>query len=233
MGNLRGERLMELAWQVPYRYMNQFKGHFHYALAHLVLSNADYARFFLYQDEPVVMDNGVHENGEPLPWAKLEQAAWRCNARYIIPPDWFFDGTRTYDAFKEALSRWGPRRLWPVLQGTTVVDLRDLYELYMYWKVPAVCIPYRLADLRWKLIPRLTFDVRHHFLGLRELDDLKYIKQVRFASLDTGKPFRFAQQNHTWDTWRSSGPKLQMGGLMDVDLASDNITAMTEVINAN
>jgi len=81
------------------------------ALAHLVLQSEEYATFYLNRSAAgsfVLMDNGVVE-GEPLPLAKVIEAANRIRATEIVLPDTIRDGVRTWhqvdDAFNTGIFR--------------------------------------------------------------------------------------------------------------------------------
>ncbi len=71
---------------------------YHMALAHLVLQSEEYATFYRARSKAgafVLMDNGVVE-GNPLPLAKVIEAAKRIDASEIVLPDTIRDGTRTW-----------------------------------------------------------------------------------------------------------------------------------------
>src|SRR5262249_53885549 len=143
---------------------------------------------------PILMDNGVHENGEPAPLEDICKADQLIRADYVIPPDKFHDSEYTKAKFLEAKERISVERLWPVVQARSLVEAEEVYRFYIKWNVKAVCLPYR-AKWRMKFIQGtgLYTDVHHHFLGVNHLLELPTMNLAPHPSVDTGKPFRYAQ----------------------------------------
>lgn len=216
---------MNLAFQIPTKYLNVLAEceDFHFALAHLVLQDNHYAEFFRRSAKFVLMDNGVHETSEPLPLEKLAEAAWRCEADAVIPPDFFFDRERTLWHFHEAVNMWGKRRLWPVVQGTDTEDTIRCANEYIMSGAEVVCIPYRLRRKRIWLSPvSPIMPTAIHYLSYDKVEDLS-VMRIRNTTMDTGKPIRLAQNGLPFRDIPEGLPKLDMYGDLDVNLAIQNI----------
>jgi|SRR5215471_2749548 len=227
---------MRLAFQIPKPCILEYSMYedFHFALAHEVLQDAKYARIYrrLAEQDFVLLDNGVHENAEPLRMPDLFRAAWLCDASAMIPPDYFFDANATLRAFEEALDLVGdPTRLWPVIQGRTLGDLMTCYAAYVAARVQTICIPYRIgSEMRTRLIPYLDKRHQHHFLGYNTLTELTIIAHAPNPSLDTGKPFRYAQHGRRLFAEKPDA-KLDMNQKPDRDTTYFNLKILKDFAN--
>jgi hypothetical protein len=215
--------------------MDNFIGEqdFFFALAPWVLKDEAYSNFFLQR--PTVMDNGVHETGEPLPAELLLEAASLIEPMAIIPPDYLYDWHRTYEGFQDMAAMVPVEKLWPVVQGRSIDELMLLAEQYAVHRVTKVCLPYRLrAGIRNDLAMRLkTFGLEIHFLSLTRLEELYFMRMVPNASFDTGKPFRWAQQGMVWgeDMAERAPHKLHMLKDFNPNLAKRSIQVIREIVN--
>src|SRR5262245_16307855 len=98
---------MDFSFQIPLPNMATFMRHeeMHFALVHQVLGNHKYAKMMWGCTRPILMDNGVHENGEPAPLEDICKADQLIRADYVIPPDKFHDSEYTKAKFLEAKER--------------------------------------------------------------------------------------------------------------------------------
>jgi hypothetical protein len=227
---------MKLAFQVPIPNMDDFIGDadFFFALAPLVLADEKYCNWFI--DRPTLLDNGVHEHGTSVSLVDLLQAKTMLgNDCMIIPPDVLFDAGATLRSFYDACELLGSvHGVWPVLQGKTWSSLMHLIEGYSMEHVRRICVPYRLGTLiRVQLARELSSwaGLGVHFLGLNSIEELKALRFNADASLDTGKPFRWAQQNTTWPDGQIRKQKLNMHVSVDIRAAREGIRRMREVID--
>jgi hypothetical protein len=171
---------------------------FFYALAPLILQNEQYCNWFC--GRPTVMDNGLHEEGVSLKTEDILHAASLIQPEYIIPRDAFYDSKETLKGFYEMASiLGGVDRLWPVVQGKSRRDIEELTSIYSKEGCKHLCIPYRLGRYRELLsLSMVRLDVHYHFLGVNNLEELKVLRMIPGASIDTGKPFRWAQSGGVW-----------------------------------
>ena len=77
---------------------------YHLCLAHRVLDNPEYRDFYRDlsdRDSIVIMDNSVHELGEPLADDELLYAYESVQPNIVVLPDWPYDFDTTYHYLKE------------------------------------------------------------------------------------------------------------------------------------
>jgi len=67
-----------------------------------------------------------------------------------------------------------------------------------------------------------------HYLGVNNLEELKEMRFFENVSVDTGKPFRWAQQGRVWPDGRASD-KLDMEKPVSVNFAKLGIMNMKRV----
>lgn len=223
--------VVRLSFQVPVKYMEALHSEmdFHFALAHLVLRDSSYAAYFRSHVKFVLLDNGVHELGEPLSMRELLDAAELCNADAIIPPDWHGDGHKTRWHFRRTVAIFRPGFLWPVVQAATQEEVHECAQEYDLYGVPFICFPYRL--LRKGLRPCPTTKAKWHLLSYDRVEQLPSLAEVA-TSMDTGKPIRLAQHGLPFGDVPEGLPKLDMYGELDVELARANIRELRKRLAA-
>jgi hypothetical protein len=218
---------MLLSFQIPVKHLHELDDmcDYHFALAHVVLQSPTYAEFMRRTNKTVVMDNGVHELGRPMPIEELERAAWLCDADAIIAPDVLYNAEATLAGYDSARRRWGLERTWGVVQGSTAEEAQRCHDALIEKGCHTLCIPYRLARMgvEVKKDPRAA---RYHYLSYDRLSSLPALGVDE--SLDTGKPLRLAQYGMPLQDIPPVLPKLDMFGELDVALARANIAALRE-----
>jgi hypothetical protein len=235
---------VKISLQVPIPNMDDFIGQqdFFFALAPLVLENEAYSNWFI--DRPTVLDNGVHEKGLPVNLEMLVEASTLIGDKVvIIPPDTLFNASETRKQFDIALMRCGPAKLMPVLQGRNWRELLHLLEHYAMCRIERICIPYRFGTQMRCMLARECngWDLKIHFLGLNSLEELRALRFIENASIDTGKPLRWAQHGGSWPGTGSLArampnvygniPKLDMTMPVDVRLAQESLTVIRRIID--
>src|SRR6266852_4621836 len=223
---------MKLSFQVPFPNLDDFIGEqdFFYALAHLVLMDDKYRDFFV--GRPTMLDNGLHENGFPIKSSDLLDAYHIIKPDVLIPPDFFFDAEGSIVGFLEMANLLGSvEHLYPVVHGKSWKELMRCYETYLSHRVKGVCWPYRIGMARTLMIPNMANNIRHHFLGVGWFNELVAIRFAPNASLDTGKPFRYAQVGLPWSHENDlmKLPKLDMELQCDVQAAKESIAGMKRI----
>lgn len=173
---------------------------FDFVLADRVVRNAEYATSFY--SKPVgglrMLDNGMHEGGQPLVASTLLDIADTLHVDMIIGPDYLDDWSITLERTIQFRS-WS-RHLTAIVLHTqagssdsVLNQLLNAQKCALSAGFNIICIPYRAR----KNFALNTFEfiegVWYHFLGLdcmSELDHMKVIAVTNSVSLDTGKPFR-------------------------------------------
>jgi hypothetical protein len=173
-----------------------------FVLAHKVLQDMEYARF--YRDRPkgrtLILDNSMHELGEPLPLDSISHAADIVRPDYIIAPDRLGDADWSVTMLHRASEAWGKDRTAATLLGDDDVDraqmlcaIDDCAEL--------LCLPYRRPRLEWFLGSAAVRRFRRiHLLGMSSVAELRswaYLAEIMGAlyttrfTCDTSKPVKW------------------------------------------
>jgi len=221
-----------------------------FVLAHKVLDDATYALRLKnrHRDRTLILDNSMHELGEALPIEKLKDAAARCRADYVIPPDRLGDTSWNTYQFQRA------RRLFSetgiavvgVMCGEDSIDRQIALETY-YETTSMLLLPFRLPRLRWFLEHQeaMTHFRRIHLLGVNTLDELRHFAAASHQhtsvtwSVDTGKAFKWAmlgKRLEDLEDVRKSIPQKELLEIEEVtqeqkDLAYENTMFLKKVCN--
>lgn len=219
--------MIKLAMEIPKAHLKEFSAvcDYDFAIAHYVLQDAEYARFYKTQREKgryVILDNGFHELGHPLSNAEIIEAAKIINPNVIIAPDWLGKAKETLEAARELFSllKKGtqPWNLGVVLQGENRIERFAMYDalknITYLW-----CLPYRVNRVEWlyELADANVAPIRLHLLGMNEREEIQSLRTIgivrdaeRFGGLyiDTAKPIKWGMQNMLIDelpSTRNSG----------------------------
>lgn len=187
------------------------RGHYHVALAHLVLKSETYRDFYLRMSKRgdyVIVDNGVVETGEAMSVDEVVEAAEAVDAAEIILPDVIGEGARTAMEVSKALrhlngsNRFG---LMAVCQGKTVVDFLATYIFFsglnqlrclgltMFLDMTLGHAGGRVALMKglldqWNIRSKIH---DHHLLGCwSDLREFRLLRLSWIRSMDTGVPVR-------------------------------------------
>ena len=207
---------VKMAYQVPIPLLEEYQGDFDFALAHLIMHDGRYERFYAEQGKKgrtVFLDNGIHELGQPVTIDYLWDVASLIHPTHIIPPDWHGENDKSFQAAELATWKWPRQMIAPVVQGQTFDECLHSYKRYVNSGYTTICLPYRLGAVRLQLIPHLVPYVVHHFLGFNYIMELKEMRKAPNPQCDTGKPFRFAQRSLTvpmYERATNDIPKLDM-----------------------
>jgi hypothetical protein len=206
---------MQLALEIPKPFLPRLSAltDLDFALAHLILEDADYAAFYLNQSESgrfVIMDNSFHELGHPLSPEELREAAQRIKPTVVIAPDKLGDYAFGMEAFlqtRDILPR--SQRIAFVLAGASPAERAEMF-MKLKDKADMVCLPFRAARLDWfldltrKIPEHVKWPPRIHLLGVSELKELSAFRTA-FAtfgvphhrlSVDSAKPCKFGLLKH-------------------------------------
>lgn len=210
---------MKLALEVPTAYLPDFipLTDMDFALSHRVLADDAYAEFYCNRrgSRKLILDNSMHELGHPLSPVELLEAATRCRADYVIPPDKLGEFKQNYDWFKETARIVGNR-----FKVAVVMCGRDPGErtqfIHNVKSADMLCMPYREFRLdwmqqHWRQISTHWNDI--HLLGVSSLAELRgWSFWTTFnLSVDTRKPIKWGVQRkklNELESLRGSGDLL-------------------------
>jgi hypothetical protein len=195
-----------------------------FCLAHLVLSDEYYRKFYKEQREKgryVIMDNSMHELGHPMPPHELLEAVKRIEPSVVIAPDQLKQQRETLKWFFETLEVMpGTQRIGAVIQGVTNAERAEFF-MKVHKHCDMLCFPFRENRLEWfedlvQKIPNYTaWPPRLHLMGVNEFAELgawrdafeKFGVPHRRTSVDTGKPIKYGLQGK-----RFTGNELSLRG---------------------
>lgn len=178
---------------------------FDFILAHKVLEDEIYAKFYQESGNIKYVDNSVNELGEPLPLDKLKEAFERVGGTYVVSPDYIGDAEKTILSYTECIKAFPRERVVGVIQGPTWVDA---YECLGVYGKGLVSIPYDLCsqktDPPWLMGLRRCLFIAHiprdqgifvHLLGFNSLEEFYwYQNNPMVMTIDTGVPILLGLQ---------------------------------------
>jgi hypothetical protein len=192
--------MIELSMEVPEAFREAFCRlcDQDFALAHRVLEDASYAYFYRNRAKgrELILDNSMHELGEPLAVADLLRAARTVRADYVISPDRLGDPDFTFDQFQRTHFTLGRDfKIAVVMAGKTPSERHGFLNGVV--SADMLCLPYREDRLAWfkEQVPSWN---RIHLLGVSSADELREWVQLARAmperrfSVDTSKPIKWA-----------------------------------------
>lgn len=186
--------MIKLAFEFPVAYAAVFKPlqDYTFALAHLALANPNYRKTMMPID---LLDNGVHENGEPMDLVQLRRTEKLCSPMYITAPDWIHNAYRTVNAFTPAGIQLDAD-ICAVVQAQDVEEAKWVYAYYLQQGAEIIAFPYRADRVTWIRELRLSGlwdkDQWYHMMGLKSVTELKELVDldIKYCSLDTSKPIK-------------------------------------------
>lgn len=227
--------MIQLAFEYPlphHEVFSQFQD-FRFGLAHYILNDVEYRKKY-----PVVeiLDNGVHETGEPLPLKDLLRATKLCKAQHVVTPDWLHESERTLKALDEASTILEPD-ICAVIQAKTMKEVIKGYTTYLENDVSIIAFPFRADRVAWikelRSLDLFEEDQWYHMMGLKDQYELMQLVDLglQFCSLDTSKPIKAGIADCSLDLVRGLGPIDIHQRLTDEQLqrSVDLIMAMKEV----
>lgn len=195
---------------------------YHMALTHLVLSDPQYAKFYLERSlrgDYVILDNSIIELGSAMSMDVILDAAARIKAHEIILPDVLRDRQGTLDLIDDVLCKYGAQlakyKLMAVAQGQNTSEWLMCYSnlATAYPEITCIGIPkltssYEdLPNGRRQLCDMLTSsqvintDKSHHLLGVWDNPiEIKYSARHKWIrGVDTILPVLCGQNGIAFD----------------------------------
>ena len=198
---------MKLALECPTELLGDIQplADFYWTLTHLVLSDRDYANYYIkHKGEKLsTLDNSVNELLEPCSLSEIKEAVGILGGVHrIVSPDHLGDHLATGRKLDEAIKVFGKEKLLPVVQGH---EFRYVLECAGYIKklgFTEVAVPYdimssrcdsleEMADRREEVVSRLLllYGFEVHLLGMTTLEELESYRGIGgIRSIDTGSP---------------------------------------------
>ena len=196
---------MRLAFECPTEILEEVQplADFDWILAHLVLEDEQYARYYGESTRLRVLDNSVNELLQPCSILDIQEADIRLGrADLIVAPDYLGDSSTTERALDEIGEVFESSRLLPVVQGSGARDVKVCAEFILSRHFRQVAVPYDILCKRTdsleimarsrssvvRLLSELGF-TQIHLLGMTTIEELhSYWGCKGVESVDTGGP---------------------------------------------
>lgn len=122
---------MRIAFIAPTELIEDFHGDFHLVLSHLVGGSYyknRYVKAILATHKPIILDNGLFENGKPEKLNTLLKKAQMLGAHTVFLPDVLYDRKKTEALIKKMDKYDGSVQLGAVVQADNVKDYIESYQ---------------------------------------------------------------------------------------------------------
>ena len=140
---------MKVSHEAPILYMKQVRGliDYDYCLPHLLDENDEYLDYFIESKEMgryIIMDNSLHELGEPYKEERLWHWLQYLKPDEFIVPDYWQDQIATLVSAKSWLKRNYPKETTPVavVQAKNKIEARECYRILKYQGYDKVAFSY-------------------------------------------------------------------------------------------
>ena len=140
---------MKVSHEAPIPYMKQVRGliDYDYCLPHLLDESDEYLDYFTESKEMrryIIMDNSLHELGEPYKEERLWHWLHYLKPDEFIVPDYWQDKIATLVSAKSWLKRNYPENTTPVavVQGKNEMEARECYRILKYQGYEKIAFSY-------------------------------------------------------------------------------------------
>lgn len=186
-----------------------------------------------YQNTFAIVDNGVHERGEPLSPDRVADILDTGGAWKGILPDFLHKPIATWKAIIKAIQLRGlDLRHWGVvLHGSNPAHVRFQHDLAIALDTGLICFPFKAPRHLYldTSVIRFGYEQRYHLMGLSEMDTLeKYSTLPGKWSIDTTKIWKVDLTKPNWHGHEVNPEH----GPVDFDLVKSNISYLKERFNA-
>ena len=227
---------MKVSHEAPIPYMRQVRGliDYDYCLPHLLDESEEYKQYFQESKEMgryIIMDNSLHELGEPYDLERLAHWLHYFKPDEFIVPDYWQDKTATLVSAKEWINKKYPDNTIPVavVQGKTEGEARECYRILKYQGYEKIAFSYGAdwyydkgketselteniivtkAHGRFNFIKELYEDNtikksdRIHLLGCNIPQEFKWYKNMPFIkTIDTSNPVIHGLAGIKYEPW--------------------------------
>jgi len=223
---------MKLALECPTAMLNDIQplADFDWILAHKVLEDKEYREYYSKSRRFKVLDNSVNELLEPVDFNSLSLASGWIEPNLIVAPDFLGDHIQTRAALNEAIRIFGIDRVFPVVQGATMVSIIDFFDYILHLGFKRVAVPYDLlssrkdspvimANNRLKvvnsIITKVPIGFEIHLLGMTTIEELENHNKGWVKSIDTGVPVMLGLRGRRLDTYRLVDKKKPTMSIME------------------
>ena len=140
---------MKVSHEAPIPYMKQVRGmiDYDYCLPHLLDESEEYKQYFEESKEMgryIIMDNSLHELGEPYDKERLAHWLYYFKPDEFIVPDYWQDKIATLVSAKEWVNKKYPDNTTPVavVQGNNSLEARECYRILKYQGYEKIAFSY-------------------------------------------------------------------------------------------
>jgi hypothetical protein len=226
---------MKVSHEAPIPYMRQVRGmiDYDYCLPHLLDESEEYKQYFQESKEMqryIIMDNSLHELGEPYNKERLAHWLYYLKPDEFIVPDYWQDKIATLVSAKEWIRKEYPENTTPiaVVQGKNEIEARECYRILRYQGYQKIAFSYGAdwyknygeqyivgknttvtkAYGRYNFIKELYEDNtisktdRIHLLGCNVPQEFSWYKDMPFIkTIDTSNPVIHGLSGIKYNDW--------------------------------
>lgn len=200
--------MIKLSMEVPLQLLGMIEPHLdsHFVIASYAKRCPEYLEYYRkVEDKPIILDNGMYEDGYPLDAYDLFDIAQEINPEVVLAPDHLRlcndTLTSSIEFFSLCKRKKAPWRIGWIPQGRDADEIAYCLNLMLSWdksELPFVGISFlnnrkEVIDL-FHTIGLFSRKIEWHMLGLCNLEEIKTWPAC-IASMDTVKPIKAAFQN--------------------------------------
>ena len=247
---------MKLALECPTNLLGAVQplADFDWILAHLVLQDEKYAEYYKRSGRFKVLDNSVNELLEPILMEDLVKATNIVLPNLVVAPDFLGDSGKTWEALHEATYMLGKARVLPVVQGSSLEEVLDLFGKLLVANFENIAVPYdilssrkdspaTMASNRVKVVNSIINEApigfNIHLLGMTTIEELTQHNKGWVKSIDTGVPVLLGSKGYAIERANidKSRPTMSQFGEVSVDTAHlgsiyYNIAYLRKILNS-
>lgn len=246
---------MKLALECPTSMLGVIQplADFDWILAHLVLSDPDYAEYYKQSGRFKVLDNSVNELLEPLSIGEIAAAAKCVHPDLVVAPDYLGDKEKTLESLEMAIITFSKESIMPVVQGSDLDEVLSLLGEILNLGFERIAVPYDIlssresssvimASNRTKVVhlieSRVPIGFGIHLLGMTTLPELLCYNSGWVKSIDTGVPVLLGSKGYAIDKASIDKSKPTMSQMGELHLETAylgsiyyNIAYLRKVLN--
>lgn len=123
---------MKFSFEVPISYLKQFDkvNDYHFILAHMLLKDTYYAKFYKNSKKYKILDNGCAELGKSINTNDLIKLAKDYKVDVLVLPDIWMNGEKTFKESLKAIRYIKNLKCMFVIQGNSINNFIECYEKF-------------------------------------------------------------------------------------------------------